>query len=56
MKSQDYIPVSYLLLTDLLTEKVVRLPLSSLVPRLEREFMGLPTKEELEREGHDCHC
>lgn len=52
MKSQDYIPVSYLLLT----EKVVRLPLSSLVPRLEREFMGLPTKEELEREGHDCHC
>lgn len=54
MKSQDFIPVTYLLLSDLLVGRVVRLPLCFLVPRLEREFKGLPTIEETKREGQYC--
>lgn len=43
MNPQDFIPIDP---TDLLTGKVVRLPLCFLVPRLEREIKGLPTREE----------
>lgn len=51
MKSQGSIPVTYLLLTDLLTGKVVRLLPRFLGSKLEREFMELPTRKETEREG-----
>lgn len=54
VESQDSIPVTYLLPTVLLSGQVVRLPLGSLVLRVEREFMALPTKEEPEREGLYC--
>lgn len=54
MKSQDSIPVTYLLFTDLLTGKMVRLLPCFLVPKLEREFVGLPTREETEMEDQYC--
>lgn len=44
MKSQDSVPVTYLLFTDLLTGKMVRLLPCFLVPKLEREFVGFPTE------------